>query len=137
MSEDDVKQNLELDVMQQEINRLKAENVKLLTAALEKAKAENAKLLAAAEKAKAENTKLMANSRKHRPRRGAHREREFELDLTRYYDKPKKLDPNGHDLAWVAHELMGDYDEQFFQRFIQEGDTMDGDEEYQTPEDDG
>lgn len=41
--------------------------------------------------------------------------------------------PDGHELAWLAHDLMGDYDEPF----IQEEDTVDGDEEYQTPEDDG
>jgi hypothetical protein len=41
--------------------------------------------------------------------------------------------PDGPELAWLAHDLMGDYDEPF----IQEEDTVDGDEEYQTPEDDG
>jgi uncharacterized small protein (DUF1192 family) len=117
------KPDSKLALMQQEIDRLKSERAKLLAAELERVKAENVKLLAARadktkaervrtlaaelEKVKVENAKLKAESRVRRPHRASQREREFELDVTLYY-APKKLDPNGHELADLAHELMGD-----------------------------
>lgn len=139
MDEQHGKRDLELEAMLQERDRLRAENAKLLAVALEKVKAENAKLKSENAQLEARNAKLSAEIAKfdaHSQIRQLHRndrrEREFELDVTRYYT-PKKLDPNGYELATLAHELMGEDDE----ALIEEGPTVDSDEEYQSPEDDG
>ena len=80
---------------------------------------------------KARNAKPRANLRNSGSAGALSSERGVEPDVTPQ-DKSAGLDPDGYELAALAHDLMGDWD----WPLLEEGETVDGDEEYDTPEDD-